>query len=300
MIRSRIVGADSSGNQPGSNMSSSGPSRARPARPIRVAVAGLGAIGFEVARAIDAGALPGLELAAVAARDLDRARERCAELRTPPAVRPAGELPELAGVVVECAPAAAFPDIARPALEAGRTLVCVSAGALLDHPDYVDLAAERGGRILVPSGALLGLDAVQAAALGEVEEVRMITRKPPAGLDGVPWLLDQGIDVHAFREPTRVFDGTARDGARCFPANVNVAAALGLAGVGPDRTRLEVWVDPSITRNTHEISVEAGAARLSLRIENVPSRANPRTGRLVAPSVLATLRKLTSPLVVGT
>ena len=281
-------------------MSAPDPSPVADSRPRRIAVAGFGAIGFEVACAIDAGAVPGLALAAVAARDLERARSRCADFRSVPAVRPVAELPELADVIVECAPAAVFASIARPALEAGRTLVCVSVGALLDHLDYVDLAAERGGRILVPSGALLGLDAVQAAALGEVEEVRMVTRKPPAGLDGVPWLLDQGIDVHAIREPTRVFDGTAREGARCFPANVNVAAALGLAGVGPDRTRLEVWVDPTVTRNTHEISVEAEAARLKLRIENVPSDANPRTGRLVAPSVLATLRKLTSPLVVGT
>ena len=270
------------------------------ARSFRVAVAGLGAIGLEVARALDAGALPDLELAAVAARDLERARERCADFRVPPAVRPAGDLPELADVVVECAPAAAFASIALPALAAGRTLVCVSVGALLDHFDCVDLAAESGGRILVPSGALLGLDAVQAAARGEVEEVRMVSRKPPAGLDGVPWLLEQGIDVHAFREPARVFEGTAREGARRFPANVNVAAALGLAGVGPDRTRLEIWVDPTITRNTHDIFVEAEAARLSLRIEGVPTEANPRTGRLVAPSVLATLAKLTSPLVVGT
>ena len=281
-------------------MSPSDPTSARSARPVPVAVAGLGAIGLEVARALDAGDVPGLALAAVAARDLDRARARCAGFRAPPAIRPTGELPELADVVVECAPAAAFASIARPALEAGRTLVCVSVGALLDHLDFVELAAARGGRILVPSGALLGLDAVQAAARGAVEEVRMVTRKPAAGLDGVPWLLEQGIDVNAFAEPTRVFHGTAREGARCFPANVNVAAALGLAGVGPDRTRLEVWVDPTVTRNTHEISVEAESARLTLRIENVPTEANPRTGRLVAPSVLATLAKLTSPLVVGT
>ena len=281
-------------------MSPPDPSTTRDSRPLRVAVAGLGAIGFEVAQALDAGTLPGLALTAVAARNLDRARARCADFRSPPAVRPARELRELAGIVVECAPAAAFPAIAHPALEAGCTLVCVSVGALLDHLDYVDLAADRGGRILIPSGALLGLDAVQAAALGEVDEVRMVTRKPPAGLDGVPYLVEQGIDVHALSEPIRVFEGSAREGARHFPANVNVAAALGLAGIGPDRTRLEIWVDPSVTRNTHDIFVEADAARLTLRIENVPSEANPRTGRLVAPSVLATLRKLTSPLVVGT
>ena len=281
-------------------MSVPDPSPAADSRPRRIAVAGFGAIGFEVACAIDAGAVPGLALAAVAARDLERARSRCAQFRSVPAVRPAAELAEVAEVVVECAPAAAFAEIARPALEAGRTLVCVSVGALLDHFDCVDLAARHGGRILVPSGALLGLDAVQAAALGEVEEVRMVTRKPPAGLAGVPWLLEQGIDVHALSEPTRVFEGTAREGACRFPANVNVAAALGLAGVGPDRTRLEIWVDPTVTRNTHDITVEADAARLTLRIENVPSEANPRTGRLVAPSVLATLAKLTSPLVIGT
>ena len=281
-------------------MSSQRRSNESKAPPIRVAVAGFGAIGSEVARAVDAGELPGIVLAAVSARGLEGARARCAHFATPPPVRPAVELPGLADVVVECAPAAAFAAIARPALEAGRTLVCVSVGALLDHFDCVELAAERGGRILVPSGALLGLDAVQAAARGKVEEVRMVSRKPPAGLDGVPWLLEQGIDVHAFCEPTRVFDGTAREGARCFPANVNVAAALGLAGIGPDRTRLEIWVDPAISRNTHDIFVEAEAARLSLRIEGVPTEANPRTGRLVAPSVLATLAKLTSPLVVGT
>ncbi|MCY4452918.1 MAG: aspartate dehydrogenase [Immundisolibacterales bacterium] len=279
---------------------SPGPSPAAESDPLRVAVAGFGAIGFEVARAIDAGAVPGLALAAVAARDLERARARCAKFRSTPVVRPATELAALADVVVECAPAAAFAEIARPALEAGRILVCVSVGALLDHFDCVDLAARRGGRILVPSGALLGLDAVQAAARGEVEEVRMVTRKPPAGLAGVPWLVERGIDVHALGEPTRVFEGTAREGARRFPANVNVAAALGLAGVGPDRTRLEIWVDPTVTRNTHDITVEAQAARFTLHIENVPSEANPRTGRLVAPSVLATLAKLTSPLVVGT
>ena len=276
------------------------PSTARQSRPLRVAVAGLGAIGFEVAQALDAGTLPGLTLTAVATSDLDRARARCADFRSVPVARPARELPGLAEIVVECAPAAAFPAIARPALEAGRTLVCASVGALLDHMDYVDLAADHGGRILIPSGALLGLDAVQAAAFGTVDEVRMVTRKPPAGLDGVPYLVEQGLDVHALSGPTRVFEGSAREGARHFPANVNVAAALGLAGIGPDRTRIEIWVDPSVTRNTHDIFVEADAARLTLRIENVPSEANPRTGRLVAPSVLATLRKLTSPLVVGT
>ena len=108
------------------------------------------------------------------------------------------------------------------------------------------------------------------------------------------------IDLEGLTEPLRVFAGSAREGAAGFPANVNVAAALGLAGVGPDRTRLEIWADPTVTRNTHRIRVEADSVRFEMTIENVPSAENPRTGRLVALSVLATLERLVAPLVVGT
>ena len=100
-------------------------------------------------------------------------------------------------------------------------------------------------------------------------------------------------------EPTRIFDGSARDGARGFPANVNVAAALSLAGIGPDRTRLEIWADPTVTRNTHTIELDADSVRFTMTIENVPSE-NPRTGRITPLSVIAALRGLTSTLRVGT
>jgi aspartate dehydrogenase len=127
----------------------------------------------------------------------------------------------------------------------------------------------------------------------------MITRKPPAGLAGAPYLAQHGIVVEGLKAPLRVFAGSARDGARGFPANVNVAAALALAGIGPDRTRLEIWADPAIDRNTHRIEVEADSARFALTIENVPSLENPRTGRITALSVIACLRGLTAPLRVG-
>ena len=105
-------------------------------------------------------------------------------------------------------------------------------------------AKETGARILVPTGALLGLDAVRAAAEGTIHSVTMITRKPPDGLEGAPYLVERGISVKDLKEPLKIFDGTAREGARGFPANVNVAAALSLAGIGPDKTRLEIWADP--------------------------------------------------------
>src|SRR5204862_4951824 len=117
---------------------------------------------------------------------------------------------------------------------------------------------------------------------------------------GAPYLVEHGISVDRLNEPKCVFTGTARDAARGFPANVNVAAALSLAGIGPDRTTIEIWADPGVDRNIHRIEVEGEAARLSLQIENVPSLENPRTGRLTPLSVVALLRKLSSPLAIGT
>ena len=265
-----------------------------------VAVGGLGTVGLEVARRIDRGDIEGLVLAAVSARDLARARDRVAGFRAEVAVVPAAELAERADIVVECAPAAVFREIAEPAVRVGKVLVAISAGALLDHADLVEVARTTGAQILVPSGAVMGLDAVRGAAESGIESVTMITRKPPGGLAGAPYLVENGIDVDGLDAPLKVFEGSAREGARGFPANVNVAAALALAGVGPDRTRLEIWADPTVTRNTHEIRLEAETVRFQLRIENVPSRENPRTGRSVAPSVIAALRRLVAPFVAGT
>ena len=264
-----------------------------------VAIAGLGTVGLEVARRIDAGELDGLALSAVSARDHARARDRMCDFHSPAEVVAAGDLAGRADIVVECAPAAVFREIAEPVVRAGRTLVAISAGALLDHADLVETARATGAQIVVPSGAVMGLDAVRGAAESGIASVTMITRKPPGGLAGAPYLVDHDIDVAGLDAPLKVFEGSAREGARGFPANVNVAAALGLAGVGPERTRLEIWADPGVTRNIHDIRLEAETVRFQLRIENVPSPENPRTGRSVAPSVIATLRRFVAPLVVG-
>ncbi len=266
---------------------------------LRVAVAGLGAVGFEVAMRL-AGGIDDLALAAVSARDRAAARARMGAVDAGVPVLPAQELAEVADVVVECAPAAVFPVIAEPALRAGRVLVPISVAALMAHLHLVDVARESGGRILVPSGALLVLDAVRAGAEGDIRSVRMVTRKPPRSLMGAPYLETHGIDLDDLSEPLRVFSGTAREGAAGFPANLNVAEALGLAGIGLDRTELEIWADPSVTRNCHRIVVDADSARFELEIENIPTDANPRTGQLVANSVVATLKRLVAPLIVGT
>jgi aspartate dehydrogenase len=268
-------------------------------RPLRVAVAGFGAIGQALARRLDTG-IPGLTLAAVAARNVERVRAATAGFHKPPPVESLARLAEHADIVVECLPAAAFLEVAEPTLRAGRILVVASVGQLLAQPQLRELALRHGGRIVVPTGALIGLDAVVAAAEGEIRSVKMVTRKPPKGLAGAPHLVANRIDVERITTPTLVFSGSAREAVKGFPANVNVAAALSLAGIGPDRTTIEVWADPTLDRNKHTIEVEADSARFSMTIENVPSEENPRTGKITALSVIACLRKLVSPVSIGT
>ncbi|MGI9451646.1 MAG: aspartate dehydrogenase [Geminicoccaceae bacterium] len=267
-------------------------------RTLTVGVGGFGAIGKEIGRRLDQGE-PGLQLVAVSACDVAKAEAAMKDFQRPVAVLSLADLADRADIVVECAPASVFRDVAEPALKAGRTLVPLSVGALLVHDDLVQLAKANGARIVVPTGALLGLDAVRAAAEGEIFSVTMVTRKPPSGLAGAPYLVENGIDLSTKTKPHKVFSGSAREGALGFPANVNVAAALSLAGIGPDKTRLEIWADPDVERNTHHIKVDADSVRFEMTIENVPSEINPRTGKITALSALAALKSLTSTLRVG-
>ena len=264
-----------------------------------IAIAGLGAIGLPVARALDAG-IDGLRLAAVAVRDRDKAAAKLKSFKTSPPLVLLSELAERADVVVEAIPAASFADVAEPAIEQGRLFVPLSVGVLLSRPELIEQARATGARILVPTGALLGLDAVRAAAEGEITLVTLTTRKPPGGLKGAPHIIAEGIDIDAIDEPTLVFKGNAYAAAKGFPANINVGAALSLAGVGPERTEIEIWADPTVSRNSHRIRIEADSSRFEMSIEGIPSDENPATGKLAPLSVIATLRGLVSPLKVGT
>jgi aspartate dehydrogenase len=266
---------------------------------IKLGIGGLGAIGLAVAKRIDAGAVPGISLAAVAVRDADKARNTLATFRSDPRLVTLAGLASAADVVLECLPSAQFGAIAEPAIRSGRIFMPLSVGALLNHMPLIDLARETGARIIVPTGALLGLDAVRAAAEGKITSARIITRKPPKGLAGAPLLVERSINVDDIKEPLRVFEGTAREAIAGFPANVNVAVALSLAGIGPDQTRIEIWADPGVTRNTHTVMLKSDSSDLTMTVENIPSEENPRTGRITGLSVLAALRRLTAPLVIG-
>jgi len=264
-----------------------------------VGIAGLGAIGKRVAVALDAG-IEGLQLVAVSARDTAKAEQTVAEFSNPVPVLPVGDLAKHADVVVECLPPAQFDDVAVPVIEAGRVLMPLSVSALLERGDLIERAAETGARILVPSGAILGLDAIKAMAEGTLTSVTHVTRKPPGSLAGAPYLEQNNISIEGLSEPLLIFRGSVLEGARHFPKNVNVSVAVSLAGMGPEKTMLEVWVDPTLERNTHKVVAESDIARISVEIEGIPAPDNPRTGLITPYSVIATLRGLVSPLRVGT
>jgi len=268
-----------------------------PREVLKVGLAGLGAVGLGVARRLEAG-IPGLALVAVAVRDQDKARRNLPDAGTRIPIMATEALAQVSDIV-EGLPPALFRGVAISVIDAGKIFMPLSVGQLLENWDLVERTKRTGARILVPTGALLGLDAVRAAAEGTIRSVTMITRKPPNGLEGAPYLVERGISLKDLKEPRKIFDGTAREGARGFPANVNVAAALSLAGIGPDKTRLEIWADPGLDRNTHRIEVDADTARFSMMIEGIPSE-NPRTGRIVPLSAIAALRGLVAELKVGT
>lgn len=267
-------------------------------------VFGLGTIGRKVAAALHQG-IDGFTLCGITTRSASTAREYLAALpaagaTAAPPLLPVEELARQADILVDCAPAEAFRSVAEATLAHGRTLVTVSAAAILQSWDLIERARGAGARIILATGALLGLDAVRAAAEGEIHSVRMVTRKPIRSLADAAFVRSQGIDLQGLERPLCLFRGNAREGARLFPANVNVAAALGLAGIGPDRTELEIWADPALERNTHTIRVDADSARFEMTIENIPSAEHPGTGKITALSVIACLRSLVSPLKVGT
>jgi len=265
---------------------------------LRVGIVGVGAIGRAIAKAIDGGAIKA-RLVALCDRNLERGQAFANTLRSVPEVLGLEPLIEVSQLVVEAASPVALQEIAPRTLKRGKDLMVLSVGGLLGREEWFTLARKKGCRIYVPSGAIVGLDGVKGAKIGKIERVSMVTRKHPRSLQGAPYLVRNKIDLSNLTQERVIFEGSTREACEGFPANVNVAAALSLAGIGPDQTRVTIIADPSVDRNIHDIEVIGEFGRLHTCIENVPTE-NPRTGKLAAFSAIALLKELTSPLRVGT
>jgi len=213
---------------------------------------------------------------------------------------PLDRFPEETDVFIEAASASISRDVVSYALDRGKIVIPASIGGLGDIDDLTMIAKSTGGRLILPSGAIAGLDALKAIPPESVTSVLLRTTKPAKTLADAKWVLEQGINTLEFTEPTMVFSGTARDAAKAFPKSINVAAALSHASAGLDKTMVEIWADPEGDKNCHSIRLESGHGILIMDVSNVPFEVNPRTSRLAAYSILATVRNLTKPVIVGT
>jgi len=269
-----------------------------------VGIIGGGTIARLFIEHIRRGELGRTRVVAIAGRnERSRGRDIAKSYRVPFVVGAKALLAKKPEVVVEAASHDAVREYGEVVLKKGVALIVLSAGALCDDAlrKKLERAAEKSGALLsVPSGGIGGLDALKAACVAGVDEVTIAVTKPPAAWKGIPYVERLGIDLDGLRAPRVLFEGPARDGVPHFPANVNIAAVLSMAGIGFDRTRLKVVADPALKYNTHLINVRGKTGSFSIKLENVPAPENPKTAWLACYSALAALKAARSPVRYGT
>jgi aspartate dehydrogenase len=263
-----------------------------------IGIVGCGAIGRALLKAVESGRLS-VRIAGVTSRTEKSAREFLSDLSHPPPYLARSELIGASDLIMEAAGGSVVAELAEEVFAARKELMVISAGALLDYPEIIEKSRQTGCRLYVPSGAIAGLDGIKSACVGQITHVTMTTRKPPNGLEGAPYLVQKGITLAGLTEEKEVFSGTAREACKGFPANVNVSAAVSLAGIGPDQTRIRILAVPGLQRNCHDIEVEGEFGRLHVHIENVPSE-NPKTGKLTAMSIIRAVQDVVDPVRIGT
>ncbi len=256
----------------------------------KVGIVGVGAIGSAVARALNNG-IDGFELSCVSDPNAtDHFDTKCTNIE---------DLVHECDLIVECLPADVVPELAQVVYDAGKDIIFISSAALLLYPEIIESLRSSQSKAYLPSGALCGLDGVRAMIEMGITSSKIASTKPPMGFSGAPHVIQNNIDLSDISKKTLLFEGNALDASKGFPANVNVAATLSLAGIGANKTRVEVWADPSATGNMHEITVKSEYSTLVSRIENMPDPANPKSSVLAAQSIVATLRNMSNSIIIG-
>ena len=261
---------------------------------LRLAVIGWGAIAQRFAGLLMARNEGRVELVALCLRRPDCIGPKGVRVLTNPADLP-HQQPDL---VIEVAGREAVAQWGEAALEAAPAFAVASTSAFCDETllsRLVGLAERRGHCILVPPGALSGVDGLAAAAVLGLDRVRHTIVKPPAAWRGTE--AEARVDLGAIAGPTVLFAGPAREAARRFPQNANVAVISALAGIGLERTELELVADPAVTRNVHRLRAEGAFGTLDMSIENQPLAANPKSSELTALNLVRLVENRIRPLV---
>jgi aspartate dehydrogenase len=271
---------------------------------MRVAIIGGGTIARLFLEHIRRGDLGRARVVAIVGRsDQSKGRQLAKAYRVPFVLGLKALLAKKPDVVVEAASHDAVREYGEGILRKGVALIPLSSGALADDALRARLertAARNGALLYVPSGGIGGLDALKAATIAGVEEVTITVSKPPAAWKNIPYIGKLNVDLDRLTEPYAIFEGPARQGVPLFPANVNIAAVLSMAGIGFDRTRLKVVAVPGLKLNTHLIEIKGATGNISIKLENVPAPDNPKTAWLACYSALAALKAVKSPVRYGT
>ncbi len=275
---------------------------------MKLALIGCGAIGTIIAKAVDDGTVDDGTVRARLEYVLDTRRESARRLTQGLKKKPeiAENLEEILSqdidLVIEAASPAAAKSAALKILNAGKSMMIMSVGAFADGKFFnqVKDAAKGKSKVYLPSGAIGALDALKAASIANLDEVSLITTKNPKSLKGAPFFEETETKADAIKEKTILFEGKATDAIQKFPANVNVAVALGLAGTGPEKTKVTIVADPQVDRNIHEIHARGDFGELKLVVENLPSPQNPKTSYLAALSAIALLKRIVTQIEIGT
>jgi aspartate dehydrogenase len=267
---------------------------------MRVTILGCGAIGGTLAKALQK--MGGITEVVLFDIHADKADALASDV---PKARCAATLAEaISGgdLVVEAANQDAVVEFLPLALEAGKDVLVLSVGALLNYEfrnRCRDIAASKGRKIYIPSGAVSGIDGLCAADEGDIDEVILMSYKPPAAFEGAEYFKKRGIDLTKINTPKVVFDGWAREAVKLFPKNINVAATISLAGVGFEKTRVKLVVDPGATKNTHRLIVKGKFGEIEAWTRNEPFPSNPRTSYLAALSAISAIKKIAGTVWVG-
>jgi aspartate dehydrogenase len=209
-------------------------------------------------------------------------------------------LVEKADLVIEAASPAVVTEVFKAVLEKKKDIIVMSIGGLLGNEHLLSSAREKGVRVILPSGAIAGIDALKASKISGLESVMITTRKAPRSIKGAPYLDEKGIDVDSIKEETVIFQGNALEAIKGFPKNVNVSALLSIAGMGGEKTKVRIIVSPEYTKNSHEVEIVSKAGRVLTRTENVPSPTNPKTSYLAALAGITSLRDYFNTVRIGT
>lgn len=267
---------------------------------MRLCIIGCGSIGSYLAKELEN--LSDVELVYITDKSeecIARLEQRLRKVRYAHDIVPV--LREVA-LVVEAASQDAALYYTPIVLGAGASILIMSVGAFRNdefREGCYRLAKRKHAKIFIPSGALAGIDALDAAHQDALAEVVLTSTKPPSAYIGVRWLEERGIDPMAISAPTVLFDGSAREATEHFPQNVNVAATVALVGVGFDRTHVRVVCDPQATANRHHLYVRGAFGEFEAETRNVPSPFNPKTSLLAALSALAAIQKVTREVWIG-